>query len=99
MMQPHPAARAFPAPAKLNLDLRITGRRAERRRRRYAECIGACHRIAEDGLHLAAPNGERNPREDRHHRHGEADAADDGVGGGIDTAAREDDDGFPDANV
>ena len=29
MMQPHPAARAFPAPAKLNLDLRIIGRRAD----------------------------------------------------------------------
>ena len=29
MIQPHPAARAFPAPAKLNLDLRIIGRRAD----------------------------------------------------------------------
>ena len=29
MMQPHPAALAFPAPAKLNLDLRIIGRRTD----------------------------------------------------------------------
>lgn len=28
-MKPHPAAQAFPAPAKLNLDLRITGRRPD----------------------------------------------------------------------